>query len=177
MGRHCNGIANHQLIKSEWCCRVVTGATHQVHWYQLTAKRYGSDFKGIMFNLSIQNCSFGTRTEIALRWMTHNPTNEKPILVHPWGRQVTGHYRASYHVSPAQSASRDTVRHRINVPDYPCRHYNPEIVIFLFFKLGWNTLRAKLLDKIYHGYHSSWNMCIMDRKTIGPFFYSGSPFC
>ena len=75
----------------EWCCREAMGATRQVvvHWYQLIAKRCGSDFKGILFNLIIRSCTFGTRSEIALRWLTHNAINEKPKMVQFWGRQAT----------------------------------------------------------------------------------------
>ena len=56
--------------------------------------RCGTNFKSLIVRLIIQNGSWGTRWEIALRWMPQNFTDEKSTLVQvmAWCRQVTSHY-------------------------------------------------------------------------------------
>ena len=74
--------------------------THWMVWMMnsLVLVRWGGNFKRVIFKLITQNSSLGTWSEIVLRQMPQNLTNEKSALVQvmAWCRQATSHYLTQY---------------------------------------------------------------------------------
>ena len=64
----------------------------------LSPVRCGRNFKSTIFKLIIQNSSFGTHCEIALKWMPQNLTSNMATLVQVmvWCHQATSHYLSQF---------------------------------------------------------------------------------
>ena len=64
----------------------------------LSTGRCGNNFKTIIFKGIMQNNTLGTHCEIALRWMSHNLTNEKSTLVQvmAWCQQAPIYYLSQW---------------------------------------------------------------------------------
>ena len=101
-GRRVNGVQGHHFRNvffpaygrvqgSEWYENVVCSFNSLSPW------RCGNNLEGIIFKLITQNSGFGTRYEIALRWMPQHLTNNKSTLVQAtaWCHQVTSYYWAN----------------------------------------------------------------------------------
>ena len=60
----------------------------------LAPGRYGSNFKGTLFKLIIQNSSLSIWSEIVLVWMPQSLANDKSTIVQVmvWCHQATSHY-------------------------------------------------------------------------------------
>ena len=95
---HNSSLDIHPEIALRWMLDNLTDNSTLVqvflnHRCRRTASRWcGSDSIGIIFKLVMHNNSLGIRSEITLRWMLDNLTNENSILV-----QVLLNHKLSTH--------------------------------------------------------------------------------
>ena len=102
----------------------------------LVPGRCGNNFKSMIFKLTVQNSSWSTGWETALRIMPHNLINDKSTLVQvmawSWCRQTTSHYLSQYW--PSSMSPYGITRHNnILRPELHGHHFADKIFISNIF--------------------------------------------